>query len=45
MVRSPIFQDDKSLPMSIRREGDVVVAEAMIGLVASSAKGIAPLFR
>ena len=43
--QDPIFQDDKSLPMSIRREGDVVVAEAMIGVVTGSATGIAPLFR
>ena len=43
--QDPIFQDDKSLPMSIRREGNVVVAEAMIGVVTGSATGIAPLFR
>jgi protocatechuate 3,4-dioxygenase beta subunit len=43
--QDPIFQDDKSVPMSIRREGNVVVADAMIGVVTSSAKGIDSLFR
>lgn len=36
---------DQSTPMPIRREADVVIAEATIGIVTLGSFGVAPLFR
>ena len=40
-----IFQGEESQPMSIRRDGNLVIAEAMIGIATDGGTGIAPLFR
>jgi protocatechuate 3,4-dioxygenase beta subunit len=40
-----IFLADQSAPMPVERRGDVVVAEAVIGLVTLGSRGAPPLFR
>ena len=39
------FLADQSTPMPIRRDGDVVTAEATIGITTLGSLGVAPLFR
>ncbi len=41
----PIFVADQSAPMQIERQGDLVIAQATIGLVSVGSKGAPSLFR
>jgi protocatechuate 3,4-dioxygenase beta subunit len=40
-----VFLAEQSAPMQIERQGDVVVAQATIGVVSVGARGVEPLFR
>jgi protocatechuate 3,4-dioxygenase beta subunit len=44
-TQDDIFVNDHSKPMPIRREGNMVIAQATIGLVTMGTQGMAPLFR